>query len=175
MSVLFIYIFILGWICYLITICCAFQNTLSFHTESVSVWPREGCSSQRIKSASQNTWDAELRKQRQAAERVNDAPALLHFFFCQYQLLGMFFLTPKSRSWCRDCTAWATTRAAENLLLGCLFYFPPTHWLKCCSLVISQAQVYRQLTSHSHRLGEKNIRKRMSGAWGCFCFSFQLN
>lgn len=84
--------------------------------------------------------------------------------FCQYQLLGMYFLTPESRSWCRDCTAWATTRAAENLLLGCLFYFPPTHWLKCCSLVISQAQVYRQLTSHSRRFGEKNIRRGMSGA-----------
>lgn len=88
-----------------------------------------------------------------------------HFFLPQSHVLGAYKNI-------MIATAWVPTRVVENLLLGC--FSLPTQWLKFCSLVISQAQVCGQLTRHHGWPGEENVKKGMSGGWGCFCFSFEL-
>lgn len=97
-------------------------------------------------------------------------------FFANISSWGSCFSLPQSHVPGARIAQHGRQQGLQKICSWVFYFLPhPTRWLKCCSLVISQAQVCRQLTSHSGQLGEKNIRKGMSGARGCFCFSFQLN
>jgi len=158
--------FIRGWLCYLITTCCAFQNTLSSQAVFRSVLSQplscrrrlgvRGCTMAAAARAS-HLPPGELgsgrveEPGRWTTRRLGSASFAgspraeigcrgPRFFLLQSHGAGLQLI---KKLWMHSMGANKSCRIFSLGLFGVFF---PTRWLNCCSLVTSQAWVCGQLT-----------------------------